>query len=87
MQLNYEFDRQLELERADAREEGREEGRKEGREEGREESREKINRLNQLLVAEGRFEDLKKSLEDNEYQDKLLRENGLVSDVVLKKSE
>lgn len=52
MQLNYEFDRQLELERADAREEGREEGR-----------------------------------EDNEYQDKLLRENGLVSDVVLKKSE
>lgn len=83
MQLNYEFDRQLELERADAREEGREEGRKEGREEGRE----KINRLNQLLVAEGRFEDLKKSLEDNEYQDKLLRENGLVSDVVLKKSE
>lgn len=83
MQLNYEFDRQLELERADAREEGR----KEGREEGREESREKINRLNQLLVAEGRFEDLKKSLEDNEYQDKLLRENGLVSDVVLKKSE
>ena len=83
MQLNYEFDRQLELERADAREEGREEGRKEGREEGRE----KINRLNQLLVAEGRFEDLKKSLEDNEYQDKLLRENGLVSDLVLKKSE
>lgn len=79
MQLNYEFDRQLELERADAREEGREEGRKEGRE--------KINRLNQLLVAEGRFEDLKKSLEDNEYQDKLLRENGLVSDIVLKKSE
>ena len=79
MQLNYEFDRQLELERADAREEGREEGRKEGRE--------KINRLNQLLVAEGRFEDLKKSLEDNEYQDKLLRENGLVSDLVLKKSE
>ena len=75
MQLNYEFDRQLELERADAREEGREEG------------REKINRLNQLLVAEGRFEDLKKSLEDNEYQDKLLRENGLVSDIVLKKSE
>ena len=79
MQLNYEFDRQLELERADAREEGREEGRKEGRE--------KINRLNQLLVAEGRFEDLKKSLEDNEYQDKLLRENGLVSDLVLKKYE
>ena len=95
MQLNYEFDRQLELERADAREEGREEGRKEGRKEGREEGREggreegreKINRLNQLLVAEGRFEDLKKSLEDNEYQDKLLRENGLVSDIVLKKSE
>lgn len=79
MQLNYEFDRQLELERADAREEGRKEGREEGRE--------KINRLNQLLVAEGRFEDLKKSLEDNEYQDKLLRENGLVSDIVLKKSE
>ncbi len=103
MQLNYEFDRQLELERADAREEGYEEGReagiqkgieegrKEGREEGREEGRKEgreigrketlnmVNQLNQTLIAEGRFEDLKRSLEDEEYQDELLKEHGLRS--------
>ena len=38
-QLDYTFDRQIMLEREEAREEGREEGRKEGREEGREEGR------------------------------------------------
>lgn len=36
-QLDYTFDRQIELEREDARREGWEEGRKEGREEGRKE--------------------------------------------------
>ena len=36
-QLDYTFDRQIMLEREDAREEGREEVREEGREEGREE--------------------------------------------------
>ena len=35
MQLDYTFERQIELERADAIEEGREEGRREGRKEGR----------------------------------------------------
>ena len=39
-QLDYTFDRQIELEREDARREGLEEGRKEGRKEGREEGRE-----------------------------------------------
>lgn len=37
MQLDYTFDRQIELEREDAREEGREEGLEEGLEEGRKE--------------------------------------------------
>ncbi len=41
MQLNYEFDRQLELERADAREDGYEEGREAGRAEGIEKGIEK----------------------------------------------
>ena len=36
MQLNYEFDRQLELERADAREDGYEEGRAAGMKDGHE---------------------------------------------------
>ena len=39
MQLDYTFERQIELERADAIEEGREQGREEGREQGREEGR------------------------------------------------
>ena len=89
MQLNYKFDRQLELERADAREEGleegrklgqkigREEGRKEGREEGREETLNLINKLNDILLSEGRVEDLKRSINDREYQAQLLKEYRL----------
>ena len=85
MQLNYKFDRQLELERADAREEGLEEGRKlgqkigqeEGRKEGREETLNLINKLNELLLSEGRVEDLKRSINDREYQAQLLKEYRL----------
>ena len=43
-QLDYTFDRQIMLEREDAREEGREEGRAEGQEQGREEIQKKIAR-------------------------------------------
>ena len=81
MQLNYKFDRQLELERADAREEGLEEGRKLGqkigREEGREETLNLINKLNDILLSEGRVEDLKRSINDREYQAQLLKEYRL----------
>lgn len=89
MQLNYKFDRQLELERADAREEGleegrkqgqkigQEEGRKEGRKEGREETLNLINKLNDILLSEGRVEDLKRSINDREYQAQLLKEYRL----------
>ena len=73
MQLNYKFDRQLELERADAREEGLEEGRKEGREE----TLNLINKLNDILLSEGRVEDLKRSISDREYQAQLLKEYRL----------
>lgn len=77
MQLNYKFDRQLELERADAREEDREEGREEGRKEGREETLNLINKLNDILLSEGRVEDLKRSINDREYQAQLLKEYRL----------
>ena len=89
MQLNYKFDRQLELERADAHEEGleegrklgqkigQEEGRKEGRKEGREETLNLINKLNDILLSEGRVEDLKRSINDREYQAQLLKEYRL----------
>lgn len=43
-QLDYTFDRQIELEREDARREGREEGREEGRREGRKEGQEEGRR-------------------------------------------
>ena len=49
MQLNYEFDRQLELERADAIEEGLEQG------------IELINQLNQILLSEGKYDELQKA--------------------------
>lgn len=77
MQLNYKFDRQLELERADAREEGLEEGRKLGQKIGQEETLNLINKLNELLLSEGRVEDLKRSINDREYQAQLLKEYRL----------
>lgn len=67
MQLNYEFDRQLELERADAIEEGLEQG------------IELINQLNQILLSEGKYDELQKASKDKEYQKKLLAEYGLLN--------
>ena len=75
MQLDYTFDRQIELEREDAREEGREEGIAHG---SKETSR-LINQLNSQLLADDRIEDLKKSTMDKEYQEKLLKQYGLIN--------
>ena len=83
MQLNYEFDRQLELERADAIEEGLEQGIKQGLEQGLEQGLaqgiELINQLNQILLSEGKYDELQKASKDKEYQKKLLSEYGLLN--------
>ena len=76
MQLNYEFDRQLELERADAIEEGLEQGIKQGLEQGIE----LINQLNQILLSEGKYDELQKASKDKEYQKRLLAEYGLLNE-------
>lgn len=76
MQLNYEFDGQLELERADAIEEGLEQGLKQGLEQGIE----LINQLNQILLSEGKYDELQKASKDKEYQKKLLAEYGLLNE-------
>ena len=38
---------------------------------------ERINRLNQKLIEQGRFDDLTKAVSDSVYQKKLLKEFGL----------
>ena len=76
MQLNYEFDRQLELERADAIEEGLEQGLEQGLKQGIE----LINQLNQILLSEGKYDELQKASKDKEYQKKLLSEYGLLNE-------
>lgn len=80
MQLNYEFDRQLELERADAIEEGLEQGIKQGLEQGLAQGIELINQLNQILLSEGKYDELQKASKDKEYQKKLLAEYGLLNE-------
>ena len=80
MQLNYEFDRQLELERADAIEEGLEQGIKQGLEQGLAQGIELINQLNQILLSEGKYDELQKASKDKEYQKKLLSEYGLLNE-------
>lgn len=80
MQLNYEFDRQLELERADAIEEGLEQGIKQGLEQGLEQGIELINQLNQILLSEGKYDELQKASKDKVYQKKLLAEYGLLNE-------
>ena len=80
MQLNYEFDRQLELERADAIEEGLEQGLERGLKQGLTQGIELINQLNQILLSEGKYDELQKASKDKEYQKKLLAEYGLLNE-------
>lgn len=49
----------------------------EAREEGREEGIDRVNKLNALLIEEGRFDDLSKSTSDEEFQKKLFEEFGI----------
>ncbi len=92
MALDFTFERQLQLEVADARDEAREEGLAEGREaglaeglaEGRAEGRaegaaeiKKITLLTQYLVKDQRIDDLTRSTQDEEFRNQLLVEYGI----------
>ena len=50
---------------------------KRGEKRGIEHDRRALNRLIDLLIKDGRIEDLKRSTKDREYQQKLLDEYGL----------
>ena len=50
----------------------------EGRREGRQEGEQKVNRLNQLLAAQNRTEDIIRAAQDTEYQRKLFEEFQIV---------
>ena len=56
---------------------GRREGEKEGLEKGRAETKEKMKRLIQILISEGRIDDLEKASKDVEFQKKLFQEFSL----------
>ncbi len=89
MTLEEEFMRQLTKVRRAAEEEGQrigheaglkighEAGLKMGHEAGRKEERERLNQLNDLLLEQDRFEDLKRSTKEPAYQQLLLEEFGL----------
>ena len=62
---------------AEGRTEGRAEGLAEGIAEGRASGIALINQLHSLLINDGRMDDLKKSINDSEYQEKLIREYKL----------
>ena len=87
----YEYDeeRHMRQEREASREEGIKEGRKEGIKEGRKEGiregikegriqgQQRINNLFSRLVQDNRMKDLERSVQDPQYQEKLLKEYGL----------
>ena len=50
---------------------------KRGEQRGIERDRRALNRLNDLLIKDGRIEDLKRSTKDSDFQQKLLDEYGL----------
>ena len=52
-------------------------GEKRGEQRGIERDRRALNRLNDLLLEDGRIEDLKRSTKDSDFQQKLLDEYGL----------
>lgn len=48
-----------------------------GREQGEQLEKEQINKLNQCLLTDNRFDDLKRSISDHDFQKQLLKEYGL----------
>ncbi|MDO4262463.1 MAG: Rpn family recombination-promoting nuclease/putative transposase [Eubacteriales bacterium] len=63
--------------RDSGRREGRIEGRKEGRVEGKTEGQERVNSLIRSLLAADRMEDIRRAVEDPEYQQELFEELGI----------
>lgn len=51
--------------------------RSEGRREGRWEGEDRLNSLNCRLIADNRFEDLKRAAQDKEYRERLYNEYGI----------
>ena len=47
-------------------------------EEGIEVEKKRLNKLNEILLSEGRIEDLRKSTVNQEYQNQLMKEFGLL---------
>lgn len=78
MALDYTFDKQLEMERAEAWNGGKKEGRIEGREEGEKIGRdamgEAMSKLINKLLDDGNIEEVRHVTSDSEYRDKLLAE-------------
>ena len=69
----YDYDLDIEVQREEAYESGLEDGKEIGEVKGRD----RVNKLNVRLIADKRFEDLEKSVNDMEYQEKLLKEYGI----------
>ena len=57
---------------------GEEKGRALGQSEGKIETQKNINRLNKILLSEKRYDDLEKSAQDTEYQNKLMKEYDII---------
>ena len=57
---------------------GEEKGRSLGQSEGKIETQKNINRLNKILLSEKRYDDLEKSAQDIEYQNKLMKEYDII---------
>ena len=55
-----------------------EDGVQEGREQGLEQGQELVNRLISRLLEEGRMEDIKRAVRDQEYQKQLFAELGIL---------
>ena len=74
--LKYKRDKYAQLHYATriGREEGERIGRKEGERIGREEGAKQINELHKRLIELGRIDDLKRAVEDSDYQGRLLKE-------------
>lgn len=74
--LKYKRDKYAQLHYATriGREEGERIGREEGERIGREEGAKQINELHKRLIELGRMDDLKRAVEDSDYQEQLLKE-------------
>lgn len=74
----YDYNTDIEVQREEAFGQGEAKGRADGKAEGKAEGMNLLNSLMKLLIRDNRYDDLKRAVEDPDYQKELIKEYGII---------